>query len=154
MAWIGLRRIDDTAHVPIRELRLLRHSPVFAPLPPPQLETVARRTRWTTMATGERVIREGDPGDRYYVIESGRMRVTRLGQELRVLQGTGVGFGEISLLCDIPRTATVTAIEPCVVLALDRADFLEAVTGHEQARRIVEQTATERSRNTSPPELR
>ncbi len=106
------------------------------------------------MATGERVIREGDPGDRYYVIESGRMRVTRLGQELRVLQGTGVGFGEIALLCDIPRTATVTAIEPCVVLALDRADFLEAVTGHEQARRIVEQTATERSRNTSPPELR
>lgn len=150
MAWIGLRRIDDTAHVPIRELRLLRHSPVFAPLPPPQPETVARRTRWITMATGERVIREGDPGDRYYVIESGRMRVTRLGQELRVLQGTGVGFGEIALLRDIPRTATVTAIEPCVVLALERADFLAAVTGHEEARGIVEGVATERARNVPP----
>lgn len=150
MAWIGLRRIDDTAHVPIRELRSLRHSPVFAALPPPQLETVARRTRWITVATGERVIREGDLGDRYYVIESGRMRVTRLDQELRVLQGTGVGFGEIALLRDIPRTATVTAIEPCVVLALDRADFLAAVTGHEDARGIVEGVAAERARNVPP----
>ncbi len=144
-SWAGLSRIDRRAHVPVRELDLLRRTRIFAMLPPPQLESVARRARWITVEPGEVVIREGDVGDRYYVLESGRMRVSHGDVELRIVSSPGDGFGEIALLRDVRRTATVTAVEACVLLALERVDFLEAVTGHEQAHRVVEQVVRERS---------
>jgi hypothetical protein len=144
IAWRGLRRIDATVRVPVREIAVLRAVPAFAPLPPPQLEGVAARARWMTAAPGDVVIREGDAGDRYFVIESGVARVTQRGAELRTM-GPGEGFGEIALLRDVARTATVTAVEPCVLLTLERHDFLEVVTGHEQLRDAVERTAEERS---------
>jgi len=112
---------------------------------------VAGRARWITCEPGDVLMREGDPGDRYYVLESGRMRITRGGIEQRVAQGPGDGFGEIALLRNVPRTATITALDPCVLLAIDRHHFLEAVTGHEQAREVLERTATERSRNIGAP---
>ena len=140
----GLRRIDATVRVPVREIAALRAVPDFAPLPPPQLEGIAARARWLTAAPGEVVIREGDAGDRYYILESGTARVTQRGVELRTM-GPGEGFGEIALLRSIARTATVTAVEPCVLLALERHDFLEVVTGHEEMRDAVERTAEERS---------
>jgi len=151
VALAGLRSIDRRVHVPVRELAQLRAVPVFAPLPPPQLEAVAGRARWITVEAGEVLIREGDRGDRYYVLESGRMRITRGGIEQRIAQGPADGFGEIALLRDVPRTATITALEPCVLLALERHDFLEAVTGHEQAHEIVQQTAAERSITVGAP---
>jgi MFS family permease len=147
VAWRGLRRIDRRVRVPVRELALVRRTPVFAPLAPPQLEAVAARAHWMTVERGEVVIREGDHGDRYYILESGRLRITRGGTELRIADRPADGFGEIALLRNVPRTATVTALEPCVLLALDRADFLEALTGHEQAREVAERQADERSRD-------
>ena len=76
------------------------------------------------------------------MLVSGAVQITQAGRFLRDLADAGDGFGEIALLRDIPRTATATASEPVVVIALERADFLQAVTGHEQARaassRIVE----------------
>lgn len=143
----GLRRIDATVRVPIREIAVLRAVHAFAPLPPPQIEGVAGRARWQTAETGDVVIREGDRGDRYYVLESGRVRVTREGTEMRTM-GPGEGFGEIALVRNVPRTATVTALEPCVLLTLDRGDFLEVVTGHEQVHEAVERTARERTATT------
>jgi hypothetical protein len=140
----GLRRIDATVRVPVREIAALRAVPDFAPLPPPQLEGIAARAQWLTAAPGEVVIREGDPGDRYFILESGSARVTQRGVELRTM-GPGEGFGEIALLRSIARTATVTAVEPCVLLALERHDFLEVVTGHDEMRDAVERTAEERS---------
>jgi hypothetical protein len=144
VTWRGLRRIDRRARVPVRELALIRRNAVFGPLPPPQMEAVASRVRWVTVEPGEVLIREGDRGDRYYILESGRLRVTQGGTELRITDMPGDGFGEIALLRDVPRTATLVALEPCVVLALDRPDFLEAVTGHEQAREVAEQQAAAR----------
>ncbi len=144
----GLRRIDATVRVPVREIAALRAVPDFAPLPPPQLEGIAARARWLTAAPGEVVIREGDAGDRYFILESGTARVTQRGVELRTM-GPGDGFGEIALLRSIARTATVTAVEPCVLLALERHDFLEVVTGHEEMRDAVERTAEERSASRS-----
>lgn len=145
VAWRGLRRIDAETRVPVRTLALLRAAPVFAPLPPPQLEAVARRARWITLETGETVIREGDVGDAYYVLERGAVRITRAGTELRVSSERGDGFGEIALLYDVRRTATVTATESSVLVAIERADFLELLTGHEQSRHAAEHDARERS---------
>lgn len=104
----------------------------------------AARTRWLTATPGEVIVREGDDGDSYYVIESGSVRVTQRGVELRTM-GPGDGFGEIALMQNVARTATVTALEPCVLLTLGQRDFLAVATGHQQLRAAVEQTVAERS---------
>jgi MFS family permease len=133
MSWLGLRAMDRHAFVPVRALDLLREVEIFAPLPPPQLEWVARQARWITFEPGEVVITEGDPGDAYYVLESGALRVTQRGELLRVLSERAAGVGEIALLRDVARTATVRSETVSVMLMVGRAPFLEAVTGHAQA---------------------
>lgn len=142
LSWLGLRAMDQHALVPRRALELLRVVEIFAPLPPPQLEWVARHARWITIEPGEALITEGDVGDAYYVLESGSLTVTKGGELLRILTGRADAVGEIALLRDVPRTATVTASAESVMLRLSRAEFLEAVTGHAQAheaaRRVVE----------------
>ena len=82
------------------------------------------------VAEGDVVIRQGDPADRFYIINSGRVRVTQDGAGgERVLRDMGPDevFGEIGLLRNSARTATVTAVGPGLLLALDRDDFLELV---------------------------
>jgi hypothetical protein len=138
LGWRGLRRIDDRTRVPERELELLRRSPVFAPLPPPALETVARHVRWLAVDPGTAVIVEGERGDAYYVIERGRFRVEEGGIPRRVLDQAVDGFGEIALLRDSPRTATVIAEEPSVLLVISRDTFLGAVMGSPPARTVAE----------------
>jgi predicted MFS family arabinose efflux permease len=136
--WPRLAALDRRAPVPIQALTLLRRTRLFAPLPPPTLEAVARRGIWLTVTPGTIVIREGDPGDRYYVISSGGVRVEQGGRHTRDLVSPGTGFGEIALLRDVPRTATVTTTMETVLFAIDRSPFLVAVTGHPDAYRAVE----------------
>lgn len=124
---VRLRRLDVSLRAP-EGLELLRQLSLFAPLELKSLELVARRMVRVEVDAGEIVIREGDEGDRFYVIESGRATVSYRG-ELLSSMGPGDPFGEIALLRDVPRTATVTAEEPMVLLALDRQHFLDAVTG-------------------------
>ena len=133
IAWRGLSDLDRRAVVPVAQLALLRRSPLFRPLPAPQLESVARRSIWLTIPAGTAVIREGDPGDRFYVLASGALDVAREGRPLRTMTQTGDGFGEIALLRGVPRTATVTTTTETTLLAIDRAPFLAAVTGHPDA---------------------
>ncbi|MEA2631349.1 MAG: hypothetical protein QOE66_1568 [Chloroflexota bacterium] len=144
-AWFGLASMDRTSLIPTRALELLRAVPLFAPLAPPQLESVARRGRWVTVEPGEILIREGETGDAYYVLESGELEFHQGETFLRRAAERGYGFGEIALLRDVPRTATVRAVMPSVLLTLGRADFLEVVTGHPQAHAAASRVVAERS---------
>ena len=122
---------------------VLRSIPMFAPLSPSVLETLARRLTPVRVPSGEVFIREGEASDRFYVIASGLVEVT---QNLSVLRREGPGefFGEIGLLRDVPRTATIIAVEDTQLLALEREDFLDAVTGQIDARSAAEDIVTRR----------
>ena len=122
-----LRRLDVELAEPAT-LTLLRQIPLFAPLEPKSLELVAQQLIPVRVPAGETVITEGEEGKRFYVIESGALTAT-FGGELLSHMGPGDPFGEIALLRDVPRTATVTADEDSQLFALEREAFLEAVTG-------------------------
>ena len=125
-----LTRIDAAAHAPdAGELRVLASVPIFAPLPGTSLEHLAGRLVPLRIEPGTVIIREGDTGDRFYIVAEGDVEVSEKGRTISEL-GPGAYFGEIALLRDLPRTATVTARTPVVLYALDREDFLSAVTGH------------------------
>jgi MFS family permease len=134
-----IRSVDRAAKVPERELELLRSLDLFAPLQPQALEDVAWRLVPVSAKRGEVVIREGDPGDRFYVVEDGEVAVSQGGRPLSTL-GPGTYFGEIALLHDVPRVATVTAVTHASFLALERGEFLEALMSHPQSHDAIEAT--------------
>jgi CRP-like cAMP-binding protein len=119
---------DRTAVLRRAELQILRASPLFAPLSAPVLEALAASLQPETHAAGSEVVRQGDRGDRYFLLASGAVRVDIDGHLVQTL-GPGDGFGEIALLRDVPRTATVRAIDDVEVFSLARVPFLEALTG-------------------------
>jgi CRP-like cAMP-binding protein/predicted MFS family arabinose efflux permease len=114
--------------VPAVRMELLKSLALFRPLPPPTLELLASRLERRQLTAGDVVMREGDDGDRFYVIAEGRVAVD-VGGEARTELEPGDFFGEIALLRNIQRTATVTACEDSVVFSLKRDDFIPAVTG-------------------------
>jgi predicted MFS family arabinose efflux permease len=126
--WRWVAPLDVRAILPGPDFALVRNSPLFRPLPLPTLERLANNLQSLDMDAGITVIAEGDEGDLFYLIAEGQVRVTRRGRDLATL-GPGDSFGEIALLRDVPRTATVTTLEPTRLLALERDDFLTAVTG-------------------------
>jgi len=127
-SWRTLRRIDAAAPRTAEGLALLRGVPLFAPLGAFELERLAQALETVTAAAGEEVMRQGDAGDRFYVVESGRLEVLVDGRHVRE-QGVGEAFGEIALLRDVARTATVRALEPSLLRAMSREAFLAAVAG-------------------------
>ena len=90
------------------------------------IESAARASQRVDFANGATIIREGEIGDCFYVIDSGKVEVSREGVPIRSL-GPGSSFGEIALIRQVPRTASVLAAPDAEVLALSRADFLLAV---------------------------
>jgi CRP-like cAMP-binding protein len=140
--------IDRGARVPIVEIALLRSMRLFRTLPPPAVEGIAQALEPAQVDDGVVIIRQGEPGDRYYAIADGTVEVTRDGQHLTRL-GRAEGFGEIALLEDVPRTATVTAVGPVRLQALDKESFVTALTGHSpsfsEAKSIISDRRTELS---------
>jgi MFS family permease len=123
-----LEAADRTSHVPERELALLRGIPMFAPLAAPVIERLAADLRREVAPAGTMIIRQADHGDRYFIVGSGTVDVEVDGRPVR-RQGPGEGFGEIALVRDVPRTATVRAIDDVELFSLERGLFLEAITG-------------------------
>jgi MFS family permease len=132
LRWRALVRLEASAPVPEDEYRLLRGLPMFAPLPIARLEELAMRVTHIRRPAGETIIREGEPGDRFYVIAEGEVDVTE-GGRFRRTEPAGDCFGEIALLREVPRTATVVARTDVDLLALDREEFLAAITGDRRA---------------------
>ena len=125
----ALFRIDGAARVPLVEIALLRSMPLFAGLPSPAVEGIARALEPVAVPASTVVIRAGDAGDRFYAIADGEVEVSRDSVVVARLR-RGEAFGEIALLEDVPRTATVTAVTDVRLYALEKGPFVTAVTGH------------------------
>ena len=125
-----LLAIDREATGPPPErVRLLQGSPIFAPLPLATIEWLTSRLLPVHLEAGSTLFRQGEHGDRFYLIDQGELEVLIDGAPPKV-EGPGGSLGEIALLRDIPRTATVRARTDADLYALERDDFLGAVTGH------------------------
>ncbi len=123
-------RVDRTTPLPGAELALVQTSPIFAPLPLITVERLVASARREVHPDGTRVIVEGERGDRFYLIEDGTAAVTvHAGPRPAIRRGEG--FGEIALLQDVPRTATVIAAGGLTTLSFAREDFLAAVSGNQ-----------------------
>ncbi len=144
-----LLRIDRTTVMPPLEvIERLRADPVFSVLSAPTLDRLAAASAQLQPEPGTTVIRQGEPGDRYYLVLSGTLEVTIDGAPVRTME-PGSSFGEIALLRAVPRTATVTAGDDVELLAVSRDDFLAAVTGHPASLQTADQVAQRRLANES-----
>lgn len=138
-----MRRLDEGGPAVARRVELIRLLPMFGPLSLATVEHLAARLEPVHVAAGEWLIREGERGESFLLIDRGEVAVSRDGTPLRTL-GPGAGVGEISLLHDVPRTASVRATTHVDAFGLDRDAFLEAVTGHAASRETAEATARAR----------
>ena len=143
LGWLPrLRRVDERAGVPADVLALLRDVPILGVLAPRLVERLARDAVPVTARAGSVVVAEGAAGDRFYVVQDGEAAVTIQGREVRRI-GPGGWFGELALLDDAPRSATVSAVTDLSLQAVERDSFLATVAGvprsvdaaHEYAKR-------------------
>ena len=129
LLWLTrLRRVDARAGVPADVLALLRAVPILGVLAPRVVERLARDAVLVTAPAGSVVVAEGEAGDRFYVVEDGETAVTIKGREVRRI-GPGGWFGEMALLNDAPRSATVSAVTDLSLRAVERDSFLATVAG-------------------------
>ena len=135
VAWRPLKRIDRNIGVEDKEIGLLRAVPMLRPLPLPAIEQLARGLEQVSVPAGRAVFRQGDPADRYYVIEDGVADVVGDGHLVAKL-GPGDGFGEIALLRRVLRTATVLAATDLRLSTLTSDRFLPVVTGFPPSARV------------------
>ena len=129
LTWRRITALDADVVAPTKEIALLRTMPLFKPLPATTIDELALSLIPVQAAAGTVIVTEGDHGDRFYLIESGEVDVSASGEHLGTMRA-GDHFGEIALLRDVPRTATVTAESEVALYALERDQFLSAVTGH------------------------
>lgn len=128
LSWAWLRRLDTSMVDRDQDVALLRAVPMFAPLPLPALEHLARALEPVEVAAGTDVVVEGEPGEQFFLVESGRAEVLGDGRSLAAL-GPGDTFGEIALLRRVPRTATVRATTDLTLKSLTGDRFLTVVCG-------------------------
>jgi len=122
----GYRTPVSPRHVPSSVTELARVG-LFADLPGETLAKLADRMQREEVSSGAVVIREGEPGDRFYVLLSGLAGVSQTSIGDRQILRAGEFFGEVALAMHISRTATVTAMTPCVIASCDTATFDELV---------------------------
>jgi MFS family permease len=132
----------DRAVTPAPELELIDHVPIFAPLSLAAKERLAANLVPLSVDAGQLVIVTGEVGDRFYIVRDGELEISAAGTHKTAHQADY--FGEIALLRDVPRTATVKAVTDTMLYALQREDFLAAVTGHRAAHAAAHAVAEER----------
>ncbi len=137
-----MRRLDQRLQAP-PDTDLLRGIAMFAPLASSSVEGLARASERRRLGPGEVVVTEGEPAHEFFVIVAGEVEVTHDGAVLR-REGPGEVFGEIGLLRNVPRTATVTAVTDVELLVLGRKPFLETVSGTLESARAAEDLAWKR----------
>ena len=142
LSWRRLVSIDRAVAAPVQELSALDKVPIFRSLPLVAKERLATSLVPLSHPAGTAIVREGESGDRFYIVLDGEVEATKAGRE--VGRGSMEYFGEIALLRDIPRTATVTALTAVRLYALERDDFLAAVTGYSGAMEAGEAVIAER----------
>jgi MFS family permease len=140
-AYRRLVQIDETV-APAPELELIDHVPMFAPLSIAAKERLAANLVPLTVEADQLVIRAGEVGDRFYIVGNGALDISADGAHTTAHEADY--FGEIALLRDVPRTATVKALAETKLYALQREDFLAAVTGHQAAHAAADAVAKER----------
>jgi MFS family permease len=138
-----LIRADRLVPSRARQLHAMRRVPMFGPLSATVLERLTTSSTTVEVGAGSTIVAAGEIGDRFYVILAGEAEVVTQGGVRRRL-AAGDSFGEIALLRDIPRTATVTARTPTELIAIARGAFLEALTGQPRSRALAEAESTRR----------
>jgi MFS family permease len=142
LAWGRLSALDRSAPGPAVEVAFIDSVPMLTPLSLAAKEHLAMSLIPVSVSAGDTVIREGDVGDRFYIVANGELEV--VGERLHRTAHARDHFGEIALLRDVPRTATVRAVVDSELYALERGDFLAAVCGHSDVRAVGEEVASER----------
>ena len=120
----GICSAVSPKHVPASQAELSRIG-LLAELPGETLVALSRRMRREEVPGGEAPIVEGEEGDRFYVVLNGIFAVSNLGSTPRRMLRPGDYFGEVALVMDVPRTASVRALTPAVVASCDRETFDE-----------------------------
>jgi MFS family permease len=138
--WRSLSASDRGPVVSRDRLDLIMNVPMFAPLSAQAIERLAANLEPLEAAAGTTLITQGDAGDRFYVLDQGQARAQVAGREVATY-AHGDYFGEIALLRDIPRTATVTTLTDTRIFALDRTEFLLAVSDHPESLTTAHETA-------------
>jgi hypothetical protein len=149
LAWPRLHAIDAAIAHRDKEIEILNGVAMFRPLPMPAIDELALHLDRVDFAAGEDVVVQGEHGDHFYVIEDGEAEVIGDGRVIRTLR-SGDGFGEIALLRDELRTATVRARTPLRLYTLDRHHFLSAVSGYESSEREANALALDRLETFNP----
>ncbi len=125
--------LADMIHVPdfeptLQQIAELRQQPCFAHLATAQLVELRRRGTWLVVGANQELVRQGEEGDSFYAVSSGRFDIIVDGKRKETI-GPGSYFGEIALLLDMPRTASVVARTPARVFRLDREGFDRLLAG-------------------------
>ena len=142
LCWRKLAVVDVGAAVPEDRLAAVRQVPFLSTLPLPGIEGLAAGLQRVELAAGEVLFERGDVGDRFFIVAEGSVEIDLPGGVK--VEEAPCYVGEIALLHDIPRTATVRAAVPSVLWALERDDFLTAVLGHARSRRAADEIASAR----------
>jgi len=132
LAWRRLWAIDASIARQDEAIDVLNKVEMLRPLPMPAIDALALSVAEVTLVPGQAVFHQDDPCDGFHVIEHGEVEVVGDGRVIRTM-GPGDGFGEIALLQDRLRTATVRARTPLRLLSLDRLNFVKAIDGYESS---------------------